>query len=210
MWRCLHRSPAPRVRLARLSGAPRRVARPRGGWGASRDLCRHGYLNDKVVDSPRAARARRSRGAPQPPLGRAGTGAEAESAEQALVGVLVEADDQLASLAERRRAQVAGRTQQEREQLGARGLLALEVEVHDLLALGDVELVHVLQGAEGGVALDRGFLGVSLRGHGDLVLRKEPLRFGAGRSALAVVAPVDGAHGALLIRRGSLQRDRGT
>jgi len=69
--------------------------------------------------------------------------------------------------------------------------------VHDLLALGDVELVHVLQGAAGGVALDRGFLGIGLCGDLDLVLRKEPLRLGAGRSALAVVAPVDGAHGGL-------------
>jgi hypothetical protein len=73
--------------------------------------------------------------------------------------------------------------------------------VHDFLALGDVELVHVLQGAEGGVALDRGFLGIGLCGDPDLVLRKEPLRLGAGRSALAVVAPVDGAHGVLLFAR---------
>jgi hypothetical protein len=70
--------------------------------------------------------------------------------------------------------------------------------VDDLLALGDVELVDVLQGAEGGVALDRGFLGVGLRGDGDFVFRKVPLRFGAGRSALAVVAPVNGAHVVLL------------
>jgi hypothetical protein len=34
--------------------------------------------------------------------------------------------------------------------------------VHDLLALGDVELVDVFQGAEGGVALDRRFLGIGL------------------------------------------------
>jgi len=134
----------------------------------------------------------------------------ARSAEKALVRGLVEADDELASFAQRRSAQIAGRPEEQAEELGARRLVALEVEVHDLLALGHVEFVNVLEGAKRGVTLDRGFLGVGLRGDGDLVLRKEPLRFGAGGSALAVVAPVDGAHVVLLsgaIR--SLQRDRG-
>jgi hypothetical protein len=76
--------------------------------------------------------------------------------------------------------------------------------VHDLLPFGDIQLVDVLQRAEGGVTLDRRLFRIGLCGDGDLVLRKEPLRFGAGRSALAVVAPVDGAHGVLLCSRHAL------
>jgi hypothetical protein len=34
--------------------------------------------------------------------------------------------------------------------------------VHELLPFGDIQLVDVLQRAEGGVALDRRFLGIGL------------------------------------------------
>jgi len=73
--------------------------------------------------------------------------------------------------------------------------------VDDLLPLGDVELVHLLQGRKRGIPLDRGFLRIGLRGDGNLVFRKEPLRLGAGGSALAVIAPVDGAHMVLPMSR---------
>jgi len=76
----------------------------------------------------------------------------------------------------------------------ARRLLPLQVEVDDLLPLGNVNLVHVLQSRERSIPLDRGFLRIGLRGDGNLVFRKEPLRLGASGSALAVIAPVDGAH----------------
>ena len=81
------------------------------------------------------------------------------------------------------------------QQVGPGRLASPEIHVDDLLALGRVDLVHVLQHGERRVALDRGLLGVRLLGDGDLVLRKEPLRLGAGHSAVAVVAPVDGVHG---------------
>ena len=145
----------------------------------------------------RAGRGRHRRLAPS----RAGTGGYADSAEQLLVRVFVEADDQLAPLSKRRRPKIASRPEQEPEQLGARRLLALQVEVDDLLPLGDVELVHLLQGRKRGIPLDRGFLRIGLRGDGNLVFRKEPLRLGAGGSALAVIAPVDGAHMVLPMSR---------
>ena len=81
-----------------------------------------------------------------------------------------------------------------RQQLRARGLVVPEIDVHDPLALGDVELVDALQHAERGVALDGGLLRVGLGADRDLVARKEPLRLGAGHSAVAVVAPVDSGH----------------
>jgi hypothetical protein len=70
--------------------------------------------------------------------------------------------------------------------------------MHDALALRDVELVDVFQYSERRVALDGGLLGVRLLTDRDLVLRKEPLRLAAGRSAVTVIAPVNGAHAALL------------
>src|SRR4030095_2752200 len=117
--------------------------------------------------------------------------------EQILVRGFVEADDQGPLFPERRRAQIAGRPEQQRQQLGARGVLAAESGVDDALALGDIELVHVLQHAERGVTLDGGLLGICLGADSDLVLGKEPLRFGAGHSAVPVVTPVDGAHAGL-------------
>src|SRR5262245_49570445 len=75
-------------------------------------------------------------------------------AQQILVGRLVEADDQRALLAQRGRSKISGRPEQQAEQLGARGPVLLEIDVHDALALGDVELVHVLQHRERSVALD--------------------------------------------------------
>ena len=72
-----------------------------------------------------------------------------------------------------------------------------QVHVDDPLALGDVDLVHVGEHRQGVLSLDRLLLGVYLRGGADLVLRKEPLRFGAGLSAVSVIAPIDGGHGSL-------------
>src|SRR5262245_373284 len=114
--------------------------------------------------------------------------------EQLLVRLLVEADNERAALAHGGGAEVARGAEEQPEQLGASGARVLEVRVDDLLALGHVELVDVLQHAEGGVALDGGLLRVGLRGDGDLALGKEPLRLGAGHSAVAVIAPVDGRH----------------
>src|SRR6185436_14434295 len=91
-----------------------------------------------------------------------------------------------------------------------RRLLAPEIDVHDALALGDVELVDVPQHAERGIALDGGLLRIALGGDRDLVPGKEPLRLGAGHSAVAVVAPVDLAHGVPPVGWRSAKSDRAT
>jgi len=67
--------------------------------------------------------------------------------------------------------------------------------VDDAFALGGIELVHAGEHAQGLVALDGLLLGIHLDGRADPALRKEPLRSGAGLSAVAVVAPVDRRHG---------------
>src|ERR1051326_1562850 len=110
------------------------------------------------------------------------------------VGRGVEPDDQRAALAERRRAEIPRRPEEEREQLRARQLVALEIEVHHLRALRDVDLLDVLQDVERGVALDRRLLRVGLRGDLHALGRKKLLRLAARGSARAVIAPVDGHH----------------
>jgi hypothetical protein len=71
--------------------------------------------------------------------------------------------------------------------------------VQDPLSFGHVELVHVGEYIERQPFLDRLLLGVDLRGREDLPLRKEPLRLGAGLSAVPVIAPVHDRHGDLLL-----------
>src|SRR5512134_254423 len=91
-----------------------------------------------MAAQPEAGRGRaRSRRPPRPP-GRA-------LLDDRRVGRLVEADDEGAALADRRRSQVSARPEQEPQQLrpGRPGLA--EIHVNDLLAPGGVQLVHVVQ-----------------------------------------------------------------
>src|SRR5262245_17613386 len=107
---------------------------------------------------------------------------------------LVEPDQERAATAQDGRAEVAGGTDQQALERRAVGLLAPEVDVDHLLAPGRVQLVHACQHVQRPGPGDRGLLGVDLGRHHDLLLRKEPLRLGAGLSARAVIAPVDSSH----------------
>jgi hypothetical protein len=76
--------------------------------------------------------------------------------------------------------------------------------VDDALAPDDVERVHLGEHTEGVPARDRLLLRVHLGGRADPALRKEPLRFRAGLSAVAVVAPVNARHAVTLRVRRSI------
>ena len=96
----------------------------------------------------------------------------------------------------------AGGAQEERQELDPSRPRSLEVDLDHLLALGDVDLVDVAGDRQGGVTDDGRFLGVDRLDDRDLLLRKEPLRFGAGGSALPVITPVYACHGRYLYHRG--------
>src|SRR4030095_4281692 len=70
-----------------------------------------------------------------------------------------------------------------------------EVDADHLLAPGDVDLVDVAGYRQGGVTGDRRLSRVDRLDDRDVLLRKEPLRSGAGGSAFPVIAPVDMCHG---------------
>jgi hypothetical protein len=108
--------------------------------------------------------------------------------------LLVETDDQSATFAQRRRAQVAGRTRQQLDQLAAAGPLALEIQADHLLAFGHVELIDILEQPQRLLGLERALAGIDLLSNLDFFLRKEPLRFRAGLSTGAVIAPIDSGH----------------
>lgn len=69
--------------------------------------------------------------------------------------------------------------------------------MHNALALGHIDFVHAVgQGQRLGLVQGL-FACIVLQGGFELVGRKKLLRFAAGLSALAVVAPIDVGHGML-------------
>src|SRR3990167_6459588 len=116
--------------------------------------------------------------------------------EHLLVRHLIKSHDQGPALPYRGGAEVAAGPEDEGEEVGLRGLLLLEVEADGLLALGGVERVHPIEEGEGVLPAEPLLPGVRPLGGLDALLRKEPLRLGAGGSARAVVVPVGlGGHG---------------
>jgi hypothetical protein len=117
---------------------------------------------------------------------------------------LVEAHEERPPLPEGGRPQVTGGPQQEPQQGGPVRLVLAEIHVDDALAPDDVERVDLGEHTEGVPARDRLLLRVHLGGRADPALRKEPLRFRAGLSAVAVVAPVNARHAVTLRVRRSI------
>jgi len=64
-----------------------------------------------------------------------------------------------------------------------------EVQMEDLLSLGDEDLIGLASKGERPFGVDRGLLRIDLSQGSEIVLRKEPLRLPAGDSAGAVVGP---------------------
>lgn len=106
------------------------------------------------------------------------------------VHILVEPNQQRLALSNGGRTQVTRRPQHVREQCLIVGLVFLQVERHDLLALGhDQRACRVGEFQRRLSPQFRTRVGGLFRL--DFALRKEPLRFDAGRSPLAVVVPVN-------------------
>ena len=110
------------------------------------------------------------------------------------IGRSVEAHEERPPLPERGRPQVACGPEQESQQRGSVRLALSEIHMDDACAFGGIELVHADKDAQGLGTLDRLLPGIHPDGRADPALRKEPLRFEAGLSAVAVVAPVDLRH----------------
>jgi len=113
------------------------------------------------------------------------------------VSALIEANDQRLSHAERRRTQVPGGADEDREQVVLGRLVLLQVVADDLLALRRNDLINVLRDAERILAGNGVLLGIDGLSGLDFVLRKKLLRAAAGDSPVAVVHPVDLGHGYL-------------
>jgi hypothetical protein len=115
-------------------------------------------------------------------------------AEHLSVGRFLETHEQGAPVSESGRSQVARRPDEELQQLAPGRPAGSQVDVDHALAFGDVDLVHIAEDAQRVLALDGLLLGVDLSLGDDLALRKEPLRLGAGLSAVPVIAPVHPGH----------------
>lgn len=110
------------------------------------------------------------------------------------VSFVVETHDQRLALAERRRAEVAGRAEQQLLERGGLRLVLFHVEMNDVLPFGGVDVVDLLGQLQRLFFFERRLFSVDLFGRFDAGIRKKLLRLSAGRSARAVVAPVEFGH----------------
>ena len=114
-----------------------------------------------------------------------------ELLEHLLQSLFIETNDQLFSDAQDRCPQRSGSAQHHLRQFIIAGPVFLQVEVQQLLPLADVQLVYSAQECERFVAFVLRFASVDFLNGLDTVLRKKLLRLSAGRSARAVIAPVN-------------------
>jgi len=74
--------------------------------------------------------------------------------------------------------------------------------VHNLFSFGHVDFVNFAGQFHGLRRAERLLAGIVLRGHFQFVGRKKLLRFAAGLSAFAVIAPIDARHVLVFIKMG--------
>src|SRR5512132_270384 len=113
--------------------------------------------------------------------------------EELGVRALVEADEERLSPAQRGRAQLPARAEQEARELVVVGR-ALHVDAHDLRAFDDDEHLGLPGQRERLVALEASLLRVGLLADDDALLREKLLRFAARGAVGAVIIPVRPAH----------------
>ncbi|MEZ6085510.1 MAG: hypothetical protein R3E58_16580 [Phycisphaerae bacterium] len=117
---------------------------------------------------------------------------DALSREEFGVDLFIEADQDGFAFANRRGSQIAGRTEHRGDGFVQGFGASFEVEPRDLCSLGYDDLAGFFGQIASVIAAQFLFPGVRLLCCGEMVLRKEPLRFGATCSVAAVVVPIDG------------------
>ena len=105
----------------------------------------------------------------------------------------IEANDQLFSDAQNRRTQCSRSTQNQSGHF-VPVVVFLQVKVDELLSSRHVKFFHPVEQSQRVVAFVSDFAGIDFLDRLDTVVRKKLLRFFTGRSARAVIAPVNLRH----------------
>lgn len=115
------------------------------------------------------------------------------SAQHLVESFLVESHDQLLTDSQNGRSKRSGSSQNQPGDF-VLVVVLLQVEVKQLLSSRDVQFLHSMQQRKCIIASVADFACIDLFNRFDTVLRKKLLRFFAGSSSGAVIAPVDFRH----------------
>ena len=116
------------------------------------------------------------------------------SADDVFVGCLIEADDQRLAQLERWRTEFATGTNEQGENRGVIGLIALQVEMHNLRAARDVDLIHLTDELQRIRIHERSLASIDLRFDGNVAIGQERGGLAARLATVAVLAPINFGH----------------
>lgn len=117
-----------------------------------------------------------------------------ELSKNTLVRLFVKSHHERLALSQSRCSQVTGRPKQKLQERLLVRFVALKIQVSDLLALGGVNLIHLLRESQCFFLFECCCPRVDLFNGFDPGVRKKLLRFSTGFSAATVITPVQRCH----------------